>query len=497
MLFGRVKILRTALLHEHEFIMKNVLSKTALLFFLSSFLSFTVKAQNIEASFRKLIKKHHLAESSLGLYVEEDGKKVLGINSEKLMIPASLTKVVTGAAVLSRIPLSKKFTTEFLSKAPLENESLKGSICYKGGGDPSFVSEKLWFLVNELFRTGIKTIEGDLIVDAGRFDDELFDTGRDSVRVDRAFDAPVSAASFNWNSVNIYVKPGKKADEPAQVFLDPVNDYLELENKAKTVSKDGVKSIVVTRVKSGDHDKIQVSGSISMNGSEMVVYKSISNPVLWSASHVREFLSQRGISIKGKTKVSDCEADSKLLASVNSKNLNEITSDMLKFSNNFVAEMLVKNMAAEDMALNPKGRNASMKAGIELIKLYLDKVGFGRKDYVLENVSGLTRGNRFTAKQLATVLASIKNDFLIYPEFLSGLPIAGLDGTMKNRLKGENFSWVRAKTGYLDGVIGLGGFVGRPNKSPLIFVFMFNGSLEEGLAARALFDDFIAETLKI
>ena len=140
--------------------------------------------------------------------------------------------------------------------------------------------------------------------------------------------------------------------------------------------------------------------------------------------------------------------------------------------------------------------NASMKDGIEGLKSYLDKLGIGRKEYVLENVSGLTRDNRFTAKQLSQVLTSIKNDFLIYPEFLSGLPIAGVDGTMKNRLKGD-VNIVRAKTGYLDGVVGLGGYIGRKDKSPLIFTFMFNGGFDQGLAARPLFDAIIAELQKL
>jgi D-alanyl-D-alanine carboxypeptidase/D-alanyl-D-alanine-endopeptidase (penicillin-binding protein 4) len=133
-----------------------------------------------------------------------------------------------------------------------------------------------------------------------------------------------------------------------------------------------------------------------------------------------------------------------------------------------------------------------MRSGIEEIKKYLDGLEFKRSDYVLENVSGLTRDNRFSAKQLAKVLTSIKNDFLTFPEFLSGLPIAGQDGTLKNRMKNSNGeSVVRAKTGYLDGVVGLAGYVGRKNKPPLVFVFMFNGTYEQGTAARPLFDDLI------
>jgi D-alanyl-D-alanine carboxypeptidase/D-alanyl-D-alanine-endopeptidase (penicillin-binding protein 4) len=443
-------------------------------------------ADAIGERLKSVIKKHHFNEQTLGLYIEDEGKEIFNVNANRLMVPASLTKIVTGAAVLNAFPLNKKFETKLLAKAPIVQGSLKGDICLKGGGDPSFVSEKMWYLVNEVKRTGLTNIEGDLSVDATRFDEELFDSGRESVRVDRAFDAPISAASFNWNSTNIFIRPGSSAGASARVFLDPENEYLELENRTKTVAKSGVKTLEASRVKAGDHDKIIVSGSISEDAPEAVIYKSISNPNLWVGMQLKEFLKQRGISLKGKVKVAACEAGASTIAVSPSKNLNEILSDMLKFSNNFVAEMLAKNLAAENSA-SP----AKMKDGIEEIKKYMDSVGFARKDYTLENVSGLTRDNRFTAKQLALVLNTIKNDFLIFPEFLSGLPIAGVDGTLKNRMKKGEQTLVRAKTGYLDGVVGLAGYIGRKNDSPLIFVFMYNGDYDHGTAARPLFDDLI------
>lgn len=444
-------------------------------------------AGSLNNTLRDIIKKHHFNENTLGLYVEDEGKEIFNVNASKMMVPASLTKIVTGAAVLYHLPLNIKFETKIMAKNPIKEGKLSGDLCLKGGGDPAFVSEKMWFLVNELTRTGLRNIEGDLLVDATRFDDELYDVGRDSVRVDRAFDAPISAASFNWNSTNIFVRPGLTAGSPGIIVLDPVSDYLELENKVKTTSKSGVKNLEASRVKTGDHDKIIVSGTISLDAGEAVIYKSISNPNLWVGMHLKEFLKQRGISLKGKVKVAACENGSAVIATAPSKNLNEITSDMLKFSNNFVAEMLAKNLAAEAGMIPAK-----MKDGIEQIKKYMDGLGFERKDYILENVSGLTRDNRFSAKQLALVLNTIKNDFLLFPEFASGLPIAGVDGTLKKRMKGgAEQTLVRAKTGYLDGVVGLAGYIGQKNNSPLIFVFIFNGDYQQGMAARPLFDDLI------
>jgi D-alanyl-D-alanine carboxypeptidase/D-alanyl-D-alanine-endopeptidase (penicillin-binding protein 4) len=451
----------------------------------------------LNTQLKAVIKKHHFNESSLGLYIEDEGREIFNINASKLMVPASLTKIVTAAAVLNSFPMNKKFDTKIMANQVIKNGKLSGDLCLKGGGDPSFVSEKMWYLVNELKRTDLSIIEGDLLVDATRFDDELFDSGRESVRVDRAFDAPISAASFNWNSTNIFIRPGESSGAPAKVWLDPKSDYLELENNTKTTSKSGVKSLEASRVKSGDHDKIIVSGTISLDAPEAVIYKSISNPNLWIGLHLKEFLNQRGITLKGKVKVAACPANALAIATSPSKNLNEILSDMLKFSNNFVAEMLAKNLAAEQST-----NSARMKDGIEEIKKYLDSIGFERKDYVLENVSGLTRDNRFSAKQLAFILNSVKNDFLYFPEFASGLPIAGVDGTLKNRMKSKNGlkmahpddqNLVRAKTGYLDGVVGLGGYIGRKNNSPLIFVFMFNGDYQQGMATRAMFDDLIKQ----
>ena len=459
--------------------------------FFQSIFSWSVAFASSKEDVQSLIRKHHFKEKNLGLVIAADDKILYELNSSKLMIPASLTKIFTASAILNNLPLNTKFKTELWSKGKIVNGTLRGPICIKGGGDPSFVSEKMWFLVNELTRNEIRKIEGDLIVDVSRFDNEIFDAGRESTRVDRAYDAPISPISFNWNSVNVFVRPSEKIDEEAKVYIDPINSYIELENKAKTGKEGSSKTLEVTRVKIGDHDKIIVSGKIPLGSSEHVSYKSITNPSLWVANHLKEFLKQRGIEINGSFKEAKCEDGSFLLASVDSKNLSEMISDMLKFSNNFVAEMLAKNLASEKNPSTP----AKMKDAIIEIKKYLNGIGIKESEYELENVSGLTRANKFTAVQILKALNYVKNDFNIFPEFLSALPIAGVDGTMKSRMKNQD-GVVRAKTGYLDGIVGLAGYVARDNKTPITFVFMFNGGYDEGLASRKLFDDIIERVKK-
>lgn len=469
-----------------------------LFFFFNSFIwSPEVKAQNSnewENIFNDLIKKSSHEKANLGLIVEDGDKVVFAHNADKQFVPASLTKLVTAGALLKNVPLNTKFKTSLKSSAKIVGSELQGDLCLEGGGDPSFVSEKMWYLVNELTRYQVKKINGNIVVDGSRFDREIFDSGRDSVRVDRAYDAPISALSFNWNSVNVYVRPSV-VGRAAQVFIDPENTLVEVDNQTKTVAKDLVKSVLVERKtrriqrngKTEYVDTVVVSGHIGKSTPELVFYKSITDPEIWSGTHLVQFLKQRNIDVSGGIKTGRCNDGDTLLAEVPSKNFSEMVSDMLKFSNNFVAEMLVKNLGALSGA-----KPSSMKEGIEVLKKYLDDLGMKRDSYVLVNVSGLTRDNRFSVNQLNTVLKRSLNDFDIYPEFVSGLAISGVDGTLKSRFKNmENPPKIRAKTGYLDGVVGLSGYLDLKGRRPLVFTFLYNGGYEKALSSRDLFDDFL------
>src|SRR5690606_2416139 len=130
------------------------------------------------------------------------------------------------AGVLQVFTPGSKFETHLMSDAVIKNGVLEGNLYFKGGGDPSFVSEKMWYLVNEFTRNRVKEISGQVIVDDSLFDTERFDLGRDPNRVNRAYDSPIGAASFNWNAVNVFIRPGDKPGAPALVVADPVSPYL-------------------------------------------------------------------------------------------------------------------------------------------------------------------------------------------------------------------------------------------------------------------------------
>lgn len=445
-------------------------------------LGVSVGADTLSVRMEKVLKSYSVPREHLGLAVFEIGgaphRLEFAVNEQKDLIPASVTKIVTAAAALQALGPSFKFQTTLWSTGEIKNGTLEGDLILKGGGDPGFISESMWYLVNELLRTGIRKIDGGILVDDTDFDSIRADPSRDPERVDRAYDAPVGAMSFNWNSINVFVRPGQ-VGQPPTVYLDPQAAGYTVDNKAKTVNSSG-SDIEISR----NGERVQVRGTIGIGADEVVKYKNIDDPVDWSGRNLQFFLEQRGIKVSGKIKSGKRPASAKLLAKADSKPLSHHIADMMKFSNNYVAEMLTKNLAAQGGTAP-----ATLEAGMKVIRANLVGLGIAESRFNLVNPSGLSRRNKLKAVDLAQVLVRSSEQFPTFAEMLSAFPLAGIDGTLKNRMKNTPAQgWVRAKTGLLTGVVALAGYAGRKDGSVRAFTFIFNGKPDQGDLVRQLFD---------
>jgi len=448
---------------------------------------------SLQSHLEKIVADSKIPVGELGLVVANaEGQILFKLNSDKYFIPASLTKIVTGAAVLEKMPIGHQFVTELRGTvSPNDSAEYKGSIYLRGGGDAGFVSESMWFLVNEFVRTGIKKISGDIIVDDSRFDKVRFDPSRDQSRVDRAYDSPIGAMTFNWSAVNIFVRPAVKQGQSAKVFVDPETRYIEIVNKAKTVAAGKRTKITVeNKGLSGDKKRevVHVSGEIAVGANEFVSYKSIQQPDIWAGIQLSHFLQQRGIQVAGEVKAGDSKSAAIMLAQYKSRPVSEHVVGMMKFSNNYIAEILTKNLGVE-----ASGEPGTMSKGIDALRKYMQEKKLG-PEARLENPSGLSRKNKFSPIDILTVLIDIKQNFRLFPEFFASLPIAGTDGTLKRRLGQDRINGhVRAKTGHLTGVAGLAGYVGDDNGQIYPFVFLHNGSADNSYRAKDLFDRLIVK----
>ena len=153
--------------------------------------------------------------------------------------------------------------------------------------------------------------------------------------------------------------------------------------------------------------------------------------------------------------------------------------------------MLTKHLGKE------KSKAATIRRGLAKIESFLSANGWRPGDYKFVNPSGFTHNNKMRPDRLGELLDKSKSFFGLAPEFMSGLPISGVDGTLKDRMGRSLRGKVRAKTGYLSGTVGLAGFVHPPDgTAPATFVLMYNGPAKHDWAVKELFDRMVAKIQK-
>ena len=431
-------------------------------------------------SIKKEIRDIDADEQNFGIWIKK-GDEVVDLNAEKQFIPASLSKIPTALTFLDQIDMSHKFKTWIYHTGTIEKGVLKGDLFLKGGGDPTFVTESMWVMVNKLKRDDIKVVSGKIYVDETYFDSDYYSEGRQQRRVDRAYDAPVSGLSFNWNSISIYVRPGDSPGAPAKVYTDPELPNIVIKNKATTSGGSKTNVSVQRKLKDG---KIIISlkGKISIKKDEKAFYKSIGDAAMWTGATFKQLLNKAGIRYEGDVQKKITPEKAILLVEHEGWGVPRVMAALSKFSNNFVAEMMTKHLGKSE------GMPASIDEGLVKITNFLKKKGWDSKDYEFVNPSGFTKENKMRADLLGKLLEGARSDFDSAPEFLASLPISGIDGTLKSRMKHALRGKVRAKTGYLTGIVGLAGYL--ENKSggePITFVMFYNGPYKKDWDVRAMF----------
>lgn len=434
----------------------------------------------LEIQIQKILNTHSRITKNMGLIVMNlhSNQYELTHNENKLFIPASLSKIVTASAVMSSLNPYHQFETTFTADTSIDNKGvLEGPLYLKGGGDPSFVSENLWILVNNLTRSGLKKVKGNLIVDESLFGKAQ--PHKEWLKSDRSYSAPVSALSFNWNSVNVYVRPAPVQGKPAQVFIDPQNTYIKMINKTRTQGK--TNKIKVQRISKSLGDTIKVQGSLPLQSKELVIYKNITKPALWTGSNALEFLKQRGITIEGQVIQGTTPSGSYTLSSNKGPFVVRIVQDMMKFSSNFLADMLTIHLA-----LSQGYTEDLWNQGLKQIHQYMDKHKV--RDYMFVNPSGLSRKNKIKPKDILEFLIQDYHSIHSF-EKLTSYPVPNSPGTLKKRFQNlENSSFIRAKTGWLSGVVGLAGYIKNKKGNIKAFVFIYNGSAKRQMKAQEMFD---------
>ncbi len=450
-------------------------------------------AQSKDGSITKLLapKGQSMTQSVLVTRLS-DGKTLYEKDADQLVAPASVTKVVTTAAVLAKFSPVHTFKTPFYFTGARKNDKIMGDLIAVGDGDPFLVSEKLWQLAADIKNLGIREFTGDLIIDNSLFDAEARDEGRmDGAKSSHnAYDAPVSAFAVNFNTFAVAIAPGSQAGRPASVSLDPYPlRNVIVDNNVRTNKAKAGKSLDVKRLGDGHkEERLTVNGTIGADMPMQKIYRSVGNHVTAAGEYVKAFLKQEGVIVRGNIKEGRKPEGATLLVELESYEMRRIVAGLNTFSNNFIADVLVKRLGAAFPKSGPAGApgSGSFANGIKVISDFLKKDVGIKSDFVLENGSGLATENRLSARQVNDVLAYMERHMELFPEFLASLPATGWDGTLKKRFgKGDTADLkglVRAKSGTLTvpvAVAGLAGYFRHPKHGICAFTLLENGQKGE------------------
>jgi D-alanyl-D-alanine carboxypeptidase/D-alanyl-D-alanine-endopeptidase (penicillin-binding protein 4) len=283
--------------------------------------------------------------------------------------------------------------------------------------------------------------------------------------------APAGALSLESNAVAVHIAPGEAAGGKALVELEPDSNFFVLDNRTTTGPERSLRRLFVTSLPQGDKQKIVVSGRIPLGAPPTTVWRKIDQPTFFFGQTLKSLLASRGIKIRGRVRRAAVPKDAMPYLLHESETLDLVLKKTNKHSSNFIAEQLVKTLGAQ-----ASGAPGSWAAGIAAIEEFLGKdVGIPLGTFVMKNGSGLNDTNRFSAAQICRLLRFMWQRFPLAPEYLSSLPIAGKDGTVHTRMEGTDAAGrLRAKTGTLENVSALSGYVEAKSGEKLVFALMVN-----------------------
>jgi len=434
-----------------------------------------------------------LRKQNFGIKIHslERNKTLYSVNSHRLFAPASNVKLLTTAMALKRLRPEYRFKTGLYATTPVGGETLRGDIFIKGFGDPNLVSEQMWLLVKELKNIPLRKVHGDIIADASFFDNNLRVKTWKKGGVE-AYNAPLGALSFNFNTVTVHINPGEKPGDRPVVVVDPNIEFIRVDNRARTVSKSKRSRLIVNRIDRGGHNEITISGVVSVNHARETYYLNITRPAYYAASVFKEYLRQEGVEVTGKVRVGFVPEGAYEILSHSSMPLSLILRGLNKFSNNFVAEQILKTIGAD--IYGPPGTTLN---GLRAMDEYMQSLKYKPEGFSILDGSGLSRQNRLSPDQIVSVFQDMYADLGVYPEFISALGVMGRDGNVLKRMNGHNSAErARVKTGTLNSVSALSGYFQSADGERFAFSILMNDLKCSNGQAKRLQDRIVREGLK-
>ena len=418
----------------------------------------------------------------------DSGKTIFEHNPQKLLSPASNSKLYTVALALDRLGADYRIKTSLYTLGKTNRwGTLKGDLVVYGRGDPGInarfhdndIYKALDPLVRALTNAGIRKISGDLVGDETFFRGLPFGSGWAWDDLENYYGAEISSLTINDNTLQLTVKPGDRAGARCQVTLSPATTYLVISNRTETTEKGTRRTIHSYRPLT--ENVLYVSGNMPLESQAFNDDVTVHDPGGLFVWYFKEALARRGIKVRGKLRAvraldpedrfTDCDKMTEI-GSIESMPLGEIAREVMKPSQNLYTDLLLASVG--EKTRESDRRLSSEESGIRELEKFLGEASVKAGDVLFEEGSGLSRNN-LTTPNATVALLQFMNHHPCASAYLEALPIAGVDGTLKSRMKGTAAAGnVRAKTGTLRWAISLSGHVTTAGGGHWVFSVMLN-----------------------
>ena len=417
--------------------------------------------------------KTKLPESSLSVLVQEvGGPRLFAISPETPRNPASVMKLVTTYAAISRLGPNYVWNTSFLLSPDSQISDqgvLKGPLYLRAGGDPVLMLQDVWRLLRDLRLRGIREIS-DIVVDRSIFGEVTIDPGAFDGASDRPYNASPDAFMVGFGAVRLVFSPDP-ASKTWKSFIDPPIPGVVVEGNVQWADGQcpGSPGVTTDTTSDGSTVRIRVSGRGAGSCGEFDVFRLTFSQQEFGAKVLQTLWKELGGTMTGQVRTGTIPSNATAVASHQSPPLSEVIRLINKRSNNVMTRVLLLTLGAE-----AGRRPANVTGSVQVAQDVLAKQGLPMKGLVLDNGSGLSRNGVVSADSLAQMLQKAWMS-PVMPEYVSSLAILGTDGTTRNRLRDPTTkSMAHLKTGALRDVRSVAGYVWSSSGKRYIVVSMVN-----------------------
>ncbi|MFH1853241.1 MAG: D-alanyl-D-alanine carboxypeptidase/D-alanyl-D-alanine-endopeptidase [Candidatus Neomarinimicrobiota bacterium] len=439
----------------------------------------------LSRSIKKAIDKSGIAPN-LGVKVVslESGKTLYQLNSDHLFTPASNNKIYSSVAALHYLGTDYRFLTTVWIKRTEIYRPRVSALVLKGDGDPDLSLKSLDSLAAVI--AGMISFIDTLIIDNTTLDSTRWGEGWMWDEGDEWYAAQIDAMSLNDNCIDIDIAPDSTG-LPPRILINPPTGYVTVFNQAVTVNDTtDLQDLSVRRRWWERSNNLEITGELLVNAERDTLFRNIDQPARFTGQVFREMLTRHGVTVTGPTVITGIPEGYAVIANHVSEPLPAVVKNFLKVSDNLTGELLVKTIG-----MLQTGQQGNWRNGLTAVKIFLsNEVGIDTTGIRIADGSGVSRYNLTSPDQLIKALTYAYHNENFNQVFLDALPIAGVDGTLEERMQADEVrEKILAKTGTLSGASSLSGFAFSRRGEPLVFSIMMNGYVGASRPYRRLQDE--------